>query len=43
MDPMNTDHGIELGVVDLLYDAQDVGCVHHFHRETGQPAGNART
>ena len=40
MEAWRTDHGVELGVVGLG-DAQDVGGVHHFNREAGQPAGDA--
>ena len=40
MEEWRTDHGVELGVVGLS-DAQDVGGVHHFNREAGQPAGDA--
>lgn len=35
-------HGCELGVVGLS-NTQDVGGVHYFHREAGQPAGDARS
>lgn len=37
-----THHGRKLGVIGLC-NAQDVSCVHYFHGETGQPAGNARS
>lgn len=37
---MQSYHNIELGVAGLC-NSKDVGGVHHFHRKTGQPAGNS--